>query len=91
MKQGIHTMKTDPRQKAVETTQKIKKLISNHLGTPTDELHREADLRQDLNAEELEVVDLLTKLEKEFQVDLSPEERKKFKTVGDIIDYFLEP
>lgn len=65
-------------------------MISDRLGISLGELPANADLREDLNAEELEIADLLTTLEKELDVPLSPDEAKRMKTVGDVLDFFEE-
>jgi acyl carrier protein len=67
---------------------KIKQIISEHLGVPLKELKNQSDLRQDLNAQDLEITDLLMKLEKEFSQTISQEDARRLKTVNDIIDLF---
>lgn len=74
----------------MDDEQKIKKIISDHLGIAIQELTAEADLRKDLNAEDLEIADLLTKLEKEFSQKVSPEDARHLKTVNDIVALFQE-
>lgn len=69
---------------------KIKKIVSDHLGISPKELTESADLREDLNAEEVEIADLLAKLEKECAVNLSVEDASTLKTVGDIMEFFKE-
>jgi acyl carrier protein len=67
----------------------IKKVISETLGVSIKDLHGDSDLREDLNAQDLEIVDLLMKLEKLFKVNITPEETKKTNTVDDIIELFV--
>lgn len=69
---------------------KIKEIISNQLGISIQELTPNADLRQDLNAEEIEIADLLTKLEKEFATKIHLDESITIKTVSDIVEFFKE-
>jgi len=69
---------------------KIKTILSDHLGIAVQDLTSNADLREDLNAEELEIADLLMKLEKELAIRISREDAKRIKTVGDILEYFQE-
>lgn len=70
--------------------QKIKKIISDQLGISLNELRDNADLTDDLNAEGIEIADLLAKLEKEFTTNLSAEDAVNLKTVEDIITFFQE-
>lgn len=82
-----------PNDKAKQETNRsneIKKIISDHLGISLTELIESADLRTDLNAEKIEISDLLSKLEKEFSVNLFAENLSNFKTVDDIIEFFKE-
>lgn len=68
--------------------QKIKQILSDHLGVPIEDLKDQADLKKDLNAENLEIADALTRLEQEFSISLSEDETRNLKTVGDIIHCF---
>jgi acyl carrier protein len=77
----------NPKKLEIKKKQKIRRIISDHLGISLNELTENADLRDDLNAEELEIADLLAKLEEVFATNLSPEDAIRFKTVGDITDF----
>lgn len=68
--------------------QKIIKIISLHLGIPKNEIQENSYLKEDLNAQNIEIADLLMKLEKEFSIRLSPQEAQNIETVRDIIDIF---
>ena len=70
--------------------EKIKKIISDQLCIAAQELTPNADLRKDLNAEDLEVADLFTKLEKEFSQHVTPQDARKLRTVNDIVAFFQE-
>lgn len=74
----------------MENRQRIKDLISNHLGIDIQEITDTADLRVDLNAEDLEIADLLMNLENELSMKISPDEAKGVRTVGDILNLFQE-
>ena len=66
--------------------QKIINLVSNILGISPNEVKAESHLKDDLNAQDLEITDLLLQLEKEFSVQFSPDETKNIETIQDIID-----
>lgn len=66
--------------------QKIIAIISTHLGISPTEIELNADLREDLNAQELEITDILMQIEKEFNCQFPPENTKNINTVKDIID-----
>lgn len=66
----------------------IIKIISDSLGVDIIDITPESHLQEDLNAQDLEIADLLMKLEREFHVSLSQEEAKTIQKVKDIIDLF---
>jgi acyl carrier protein len=70
----------------MEDKKKIIQIISDHLGISPDDLKPDADLREDLNAQDLEITDLIMHLEKEFAVNFTTEETKNLHTVNDIIE-----
>ncbi len=68
---------------------KIKKVIVTVTGIDPDEITEESYFEDDLNIGEMELVDILTELEEEFQVDLVGE-KDNIKTIEDIIDLLVE-
>jgi acyl carrier protein len=65
-------------------------IIRDHLNTdPKSHVLMESRLIQDLGADSLEVVEIVMAIEEEFDVQTPCEfdEVKKFKTVGDIVDW----
>ncbi len=65
---------------------RVLKIISDHLGVSPDEITIESELRSDLNAQDLEIADLLMKIEKEFSTQFAPEDVRELETIRDIID-----
>jgi acyl carrier protein len=47
-------------------------------------------LREDLNVDSLDAVELIMELEDSFNVKISDDEAQKLKTIGDIVS-FIEP
>ena len=70
----------------MDEDQKILTIISEHLGISKNELTLDSDLREDLNAQDIEIADLIMKLEKEFALHLSSDDVKNVKTIRDILD-----
>lgn len=64
---------------------RIRKVISDSLGVEEEKIIPEANLQTDLNATDLEVADLITKLEKELGLDFTG--AQNINTVGDILNY----
>jgi acyl carrier protein len=70
--------------------ERLRKIIAEQLGVPEEEVVPDASFIEDLNADSLEMVDLIISLEEEFGVQVSDEDAEKIKTVKDAIDYLSE-
>lgn len=70
--------------------EKLKKIIGETLGADEKEVVPSADLATDLNATNIEIADLLARLEEEFLVKIPPSAGRKLQTVGDIENYLLD-
>jgi acyl carrier protein len=69
---------------------RMKHIISEQLGVPEAEVTPEASFEEDLNADSLDLVELIMQLEEDFHIEISEEEAEKIRTVGDAIDYVKE-
>lgn len=67
--------------------EKLKDLIADQLGVDEDEVTMEANIQDDLGADSLDVVDLITTIEDEFDLSIPDEAVEEIKTVGDIVNY----
>lgn len=65
--------------------EKIKEIIAEKLGVPLEEIKPESELVSDLNAEILEIADIVEEIKKEFQIEVLAEEIEKITTVNDLI------
>jgi acyl carrier protein len=69
---------------------KVIEIISELLGVDTNEINREASFRDDLEADSLDLVELIMRFEEEFGGEISDEEAQNIKTVGEAIDFIKE-
>ncbi|ERT56730.1 acyl carrier protein [Peptoniphilus koenoeneniae] len=69
---------------------RILELIAEQFGLNTDELTDDIDLRNDLNADSIDLVELVMSLEDEFGIEVNDEDLKNINTIGDIIEYASE-
>jgi len=65
---------------------KVKGIVAEQLGVETDDITLETSF-DDLNADSLDVVELIMALEEEFDIEIPDEDAEKIKTDGDAVDY----
>lgn len=67
--------------------EKIKALLADELGIEADEITEATSFKDDLGADSLDLFELVTNLEEEYDVEIPAEELEKLTTVGKVIDY----
>ena len=70
-----------------DTFERIKKITVDLLGVEPDQVTPEARFREDLEADSLDLVELIMALEEEFGGTVSDEEAQQIKTVGQAVEY----
>ena len=70
--------------------QRIRPLIAEQLGVEEIKVTRNASFVDDLNADSLDLVEMVMSLEEEFKIEISDEDAEKIRTVGDAVDFILE-
>ena len=70
-----------------EIFEKVKKLIAERLAVNESKIVPEASFIEDLGADSLDTVELLTQLESEFNITIPDEDAEKFQTVRDLVKY----
>ncbi len=65
----------------------VKAILVDQLGVDADEVTMEASFIDDLNADSLDIVDLVQTLEVKFDLSIPDEEAERIKTVGDAVEY----
>lgn len=73
----------------MSTFERVKKIIVEQLGVDESKVTMEASFRKDLEADSLDLVELIMAFEEEFGGSISDEEAQKIVTVGDAVR-FLE-
>jgi acyl carrier protein len=66
--------------------ERLKKIIAEQLSVSEDEVTPDASFIEDLNADSLDLVELIMTLEEEFGVKISDEDAEKIRTVRDAMD-----
>jgi acyl carrier protein len=70
--------------------EKIKEVVAKKFKVQLEKVNVTTRLREDLNVDSLDAVELIMELEDTFKVKISDDEAQKLKTIGDIVT-FIEP
>ena len=72
-----------------EIAQKVQDIIADSLGVKRSEVVPSASFIADLNADSLDIVELVMGIEKAFDLEIPDDEAEKIRTVQDAIDYIV--
>jgi len=67
--------------------EKVRKIVAEQLGIDEEEIKPESSFIEDLNADSLDIVELIMALEQEFEMEIPDSEAEKISTVGDAVEY----
>lgn len=67
--------------------EKVKKIVAEQLGKDAAEVKNESRFLEDLNADSLDVVELVMAFEDEFEIEIPDDEAEKITTVQLAIDF----
>ncbi|WP_249870231.1 acyl carrier protein [Oceanobacillus saliphilus] len=66
---------------------RVKAIIVDRLDVDESKITMEASFKDDLEADSLDVVELVMELEDEFDTEIADEDAEKINTVGDAVNY----
>lgn len=69
------------------TFERVRDIIIDQLGVETDAVTMEANFRDDLEADSLDLVELIMAFEEEFGGEITDDDAKTIITVGDAVNY----
>lgn len=69
---------------------RLKEIIVDQLAVDPDEVSMEASFIDDLNADSLDLVELIMEIEEKFGIQVPDDAAEKIKTVGDAVSYIQE-
>ena len=72
---------------SADILERVSKVVTAQLDVSKDEVTPEANFANDLNADSLDVVELVMALEEEFDIEISDEAAEKIETVQQAVDY----
>jgi acyl carrier protein len=70
--------------------ERLRRIISEQLGVDESQVTPQASFEEDLNADSLDLVELIMSLEEEFGIEISEEDAERIRTVGDATEYVKE-
>ena len=70
-----------------DISERVKKIVVEHLGVEADKVTEDASFIDDLGADSLDIVELVMAFEEEFGVEIPDDAAEKITTVRDAIDY----
>jgi acyl carrier protein len=70
-------------------TERVTKIIADKLVIDASEVTAEANFKQDLGADSIDLVELIMEFEREFELSIPDEKAEEIQTVGNAI-HFLE-
>ena len=72
------------------TFERLKKIIVEQLGVDEEEVTTQASFVEDLNADSLDLVELIMSLEEEFGMEISDEDAERIQKVSDAVEFIEE-
>ncbi|MDQ3891092.1 MAG: acyl carrier protein [Actinomycetota bacterium] len=70
-----------------EIYEQVKDVLVDQLGIEEGNITEEASFQEDLDADSLDLVELIMELEDQFGVKISDEDAQRIQTVGQAVDY----
>ncbi|NGX42526.1 MAG: Acyl carrier protein [Chlamydiae bacterium] len=69
------------------TEQEVIDIVVEQLGVDKDDVALEKSFVEDLNADSLDLTELIMTFEEKFKIEISEEDAEKLKTIGDVVEY----
>ncbi len=67
--------------------EKVKSILVEELDLDAEKVTLESNIKEDLGADSLDMVDLIMSIEDEFEIKVAESDAASIKTVGDIVSY----
>lgn len=74
----------------MSTIEKVSKVVAEKLGIQVSVITPASKFVDDLNADSLDIVELVMQLEEEFGIEIPDGDAEKLKTVQDAVDYIAK-
>ena len=74
-------------EKMSDTSERVKKIVVEHLGVDATKVNDGASFIDDLGADSLDTVELVMAFEEEFEIEIPDDAAEKIQTIKDAIDF----
>jgi len=71
----------------MSTEQEVIDIVVEQLGVDKDDITLEKSFVEDLNADSLDLTELIMTFEERFSCEITEDEAEKLKTIGDVVQY----
>ena len=68
----------------------VKNILVDQLGVDEEDVTMDSSLIDDLNADSLDLVELIMAMEQEFNISIPDEQAERIKTVSDAVNFIAE-
>ena len=73
-----------------EVFERIKEVLAERLSVEESDINEEANFQEDLDADSLDLVEMIMELEDQFGIKIPDDDAQKITTVGQAVDYVVE-
>ena len=70
--------------------ERVQSIVAERLGVDEEKVTREAEFIGDLNADSLDLVEVIMAMEQEFDLEIKDEDAENIRTVADAVQYIEE-
>ena len=67
--------------------ERVRNIVCEQLSVSEEDVTMESSFIEDLNADSLDIVELISAFEQEFDLEISDSEAEKIATVGDAVEH----
>lgn len=69
---------------------RIQNIIATQLNIPKERITPKTRVLEDLSADSLDMIEMVTQMESEFQISITDDQIAKMQTVQDIVDFCVK-
>ncbi|CAA9540863.1 MAG: Acyl carrier protein [uncultured Thermomicrobiales bacterium] len=70
--------------------ERVQSIVAERLGVDEDKVTRDAEFIGDLNADSLDLVEVIMAIEQEFDLEIKDDDAENIRTVGDAVGFIEE-